>query len=586
MQGITVCFDCWPGGPIAAPPCRKCGSTENYWTSGLCQRCHAGAPGQLSSVFRYGGPFAEGKVIVEACIECGGWGATRTLRWLCYGCKAWREENHRNQGECLTCGHHRTLHRRTGSCRPCYKQRSYYARLTGRRHQDVSLAEANLSGQQIFIVNTFHANHGRGNRPYVKKTVPADMSLLRPVGWEQLTMFDSPRDLKAAMTKGFPQPPDPGLVAAFNQHVNDHAARYGWHKTKSDKVKRGIRILLGIQDTPGALLRRSDVALLSRIKHSAAVVAHVLETAGMLTEDRQPAVIRWYHATVVELPAQMQAELAVWFDVMRNGSTTPPRQQPRKDGTIGTKLRWAMPTLRQWAGEHDSLRAIGRDNVHAAIAGKTALYRATTLSGLRSIFSVLKARQLVFINPTARIKVNEPGGSIPPPVDLTRLRELLHCGDPAKELLSALLAFHAVRIWQLRMMKLTDYHDGRLHIGDQSIVLAPAVRQRLDTYLQHRYETWPASTNPHLFIHERSWSHHGYVWPSWIRCQLGMSPNLIRRDRILDEAHATSGDIKQLVSLFGLSVAGAMPYINAVSLASGEGERERRNARQHRNSAG
>jgi hypothetical protein len=33
-------------------------------------------------------------------------------------------------------------------------------------------------------------------------------------------------------------------------------------------------------------------------------------------------------------------------------------------------------------------------------------------------------------------------------------------------------------------------------------------------------------------------------------------------------AHATSGDIKQLVELFGLSITGAMPYVNAVSHAN------------------
>jgi hypothetical protein len=116
--------------------------------------------------------------------------------------------------------------------------------------------------------------------------------------------------------------------------------------------------------------------------------------------------------------------------------------------------------------------------------------------------------------------------------------------------------------------KLTDYHDGRLHVGDQVILLAPPVRQRLDTYLQYRQATWPTSTNPHTFIHQRSWTHHGPVWPARIAIQLGMSPQIIRRDRILDEAHAASGDIRALVDLFGLSIAGAMPYINAVSTAA------------------
>jgi len=49
------------------------------------------------------------------------------------------------------------------------------------------------------------------------------------------------------------------------------------------------------------------------------------------------------------------------------------------------------------------------------------------------------------------------------------------------------------------------------------------------------------------------------------RLQLGMSPQIIRHDRILDEAHATSGDIRTLVDLFGLSIGGAEPYMAAVS---------------------
>jgi len=119
-------------------------------------------------------------------------------------------------------------------------------------------------------------------------------------------------------------------------------------------------------------------------------------------------------------------------------------------------------------------------------------------------------------------------------------------------------------------MKLTDYHDGRLHVGDQVILLVPPVRRRLDAYLNYRHATWPTSRNPHLFIHQRSWTHHGQVWPAWFAIQLGTSPQVIRRDRILDEAHATSGDIRALVDLFGLSIAGAMPYINAVSQANGQ----------------
>ncbi|WP_309299587.1 hypothetical protein, partial [Phytohabitans aurantiacus] len=548
------------GPEFSCPPARsELSASSDFFVSA----------GTKSPIWRNGGPFAEGQVVIESCIDCHAWGVTRTLQWLCYGCKSWRE-NHRRTGQCPSCGQEAALHTVTGSCRLCHKQRSWYAKHTGRRPNTIAFTEANRGGQQLFVANTFYVHHGRGQLEYRKKTMPVDMSVLRPVAWQQLTLFDSPRDFKAGLERGFLPPPRPDVAAAFNIHVNEHANRYGWTVSKTERVKRGIRILLGLQDTPGARIRRSDVALLSRIKHSAQVVAHVLETAGMLDNDREPAVVRWFHATIAELPQQMRTELTVWFDVMRNGSTSPPRQRPRQDTTISTKLRWAMPALRAWASEHESLCAIGRDNVHAAIAGKNALARSTMLSGLRSIFTILKGRKMVFVNPTTRIKVDEPGGSIPPPVDLARLKELLNSDDPVKAALSALLAFHAVRIWQLRSMKLTDYHDGRLYLGDQVILLAPPVRQRLDAYLRHRQATWPTSTNPHMFIHLRNWSHHGQVWPAWIAIQLGMSPQVIRRDRILDEAHATSGDIKQLVELFGLSIDGAAPYVNAVSHAAAE----------------
>ena len=143
------------------------------------------------------------------------------------------------------------------------------------------------AGQQLFFAvgGMFH-QEGQGKQPYVKKTVPPDMSLLRPVAHCQLVLLDWPRDLRAGLRLGFPPPPDPALEAAFGQFVREHAARYGWATCKAERIQRAIRIMLGIQDTPGAAIRRSDVALLSRIKHSAAVVADVLADAGMLEEDR------------------------------------------------------------------------------------------------------------------------------------------------------------------------------------------------------------------------------------------------------------------------------------------------------------
>jgi hypothetical protein len=42
--------------------------------------------------------------------------------------------------------------------------------------------------------------------------------------------------------------------------------------------------------------------LLARIKHSAATVTEVIATAGMLEDDIEPPVVRWFHAKTAELP--------------------------------------------------------------------------------------------------------------------------------------------------------------------------------------------------------------------------------------------------------------------------------------------
>jgi hypothetical protein len=562
MREISCCFECWPGGPVTPPPCRKCGSREDYYTSGLCARCHSHAPGAKSPVWSSPGRLRTTPVVIDACPDCHAWGVTRTNGWLCSGCKAWRER-FTSVDECCICAQRCAVDEK-GSCRLCRKQRSILARHLGRRPSRIGSAEVSQYGQQLFfaIAGMWHQEHGRGRRRYVKKTVQADLGLLRPVSHRQLLLLDVPRDLRAGLRAGFSPPPDPALEGAFHQFVRDYAGRHGWSAGQIERIQRGVRIMLGIQDTPGAPIRTSDVALLSRIKYSAALVTDVLAAAGMLEEDRQPPVVRWFNAAIADLPEPMRVELGVWLQVMREGNPSPPRLKPRTDNTISSQLRFALPALTTWAKTYESLREIGRDDVLAALPSRGSA-RSTTLQGLRSIFKALKARKLVFVNPTARIRVPTPNKPIPPPVDLPALREALESADPTRAALAALLAFHAVRINQLCELKLIDVRGGRVHIGDQVILLADPVRQRLTAYLNYRQATWPNSINPHLFIHRRSGLHIRPVTPWWIRKQLKMSGQLIRQDRILDEAHATGGDVRALCDLFGLSIATGARYATA-----------------------
>jgi hypothetical protein len=552
MREIPCCFGGWPGGPVTPPPCRRCGSAEDYYTSGLCARCHPHAPGQKSQAWKSGG-----KVAVDSCPGCLGWGVTRTCGWLCPGCKSWREKY--TAGTCVACGRVIAVDR-GGARRLCRKQRSMIARREGIRIGQVSLAEANKGGQQLFfaVAGMFH-QEGSGKRPYVKKTVPPDMMLLRPAGHCQLVLLEWPRDLRAGLRNGFPPPPDPALEAAFRQFVRGHAQRYGWSTQKAGRIQRAIRIMLGLQDTPGAAIRRSDVALLSQLKHSAAVVAEVLAEAGMLEEDRVPAVVCWFDAAVRHLPPPVRDELGVWFEVMRHGSATAPRRLPRAHSTIYRQLRYALPALQHWARTCESLREIGRDDVLAALPPAGAP-RMCTLQGLRSIFKVLKGRKLVFVNPTTRIHQPSPGKPVPPPVDLAVLRQALDSPNAATALLTGLLAFHAVRIYQTCHIRLADIRDGRLHVGGQVILLAGPVRQRAAAWPDFRNRTWPDSVNPYLFLHVRNAGTLRPVTPWWIRHQIPVSGQHIRQDRILIEADATGGDIRALCDLFGISIASAYRY--------------------------
>jgi site-specific recombinase XerD len=190
--------------------------------------------------------------------------------------------------------------------------------------------------------------------------------------------------------------------------------------------------------------------------------------------------------------------------------------------------------------------------------------RTSTLQGLRSIFRILKARKLTFVNPTTRISVPTPDKPVPAPIDLTALRNALNSDDPTRAALAALLAFHAIRVWQLLQLQVTDVHDGRLYLPDRIVPLAAPVRARVSAYLDYRQKAWPHTANPHLFIHYRNANTTTPATPWWIRRRLGMIAQAIRQDRILDEAHATGGDVRQLCELFGLSIAGAYRYTSTV----------------------
>jgi hypothetical protein len=332
-----------------------------------------------------------------------------------------------------------------------------------------------------------------------------------------------------------------------------------------EQSAQGIRILLGLQDTPGAPIKANDVELLVSVRRPVKPALQILAETGMLEDDRTPRLDARFAGKVADLPEQMAAELRIWFEVSHRGSTSAPRMRPRSPITIKVRLRSALPTLHAWAAAgHTSLREISHNDVVNALP-PSGNPRALLGAALKSIFSVLKSRKIVFVNPAARIATGKPEDRQPLPTEVSMLRRLLKPDEPARAALTALLAFHALRSGQLRAVLLTDVHDCRLAVDGRSIPLADLVRHRLGDYLDYRNRRWPNTPNPHLFITQSTAIQTKPVTDRWIRYKLeGITAQAIREDRILHEAHVTDGDARRLGDLFGLSVKGATRYTATV----------------------
>lgn len=269
-----------------------------------------------------------------------------------------------------------------GACRLCTRQRTLMLREIGR---DVTLREANRYGQQLSFADMTHRNGtGRRSKPTAGRRADP-VPPVAPVGHRQLVLFDVVHDLHAGIRHGFPPPQHPGIAAHLQRVVAEQADRHGWSRTVRERTLRGARILLGIQDTPGAPINASAVDQLATIGVCVPTVRQVLDAAGMLHEDRTPVVERWFTHRTTGLPEPMRAELSVWFDVMRNGSTTPSRRRARAAATIYAQLDFALPALRAWASDHESLKEISRED-SLAILRAAGTARATLIGGRRSIF--------------------------------------------------------------------------------------------------------------------------------------------------------------------------------------------------------
>ena len=444
-----------------------------------------------------------------------------------------------------------------GFCRLCLTQ----AGISSQRLDHQLALAANRYGQQLWFADLagFAKKPGRQEIPQTRADPPVQQRDRRNI---QLVLFSVTHQLDAAGRAGLHTRADRLRTRPVELMAEEMAAANGWDSGLLSDTRIGLRIVIGLLDDEATQVNASQVEELKKIDLPVWTVRHVLARAGQLHDDRTPALDRYFTEHTQALPDPMRGELAIWFDVMKNGAPTPPRRRRRSDATISLQLRWALPTLKAWAADgHTTLREITREHVLDALpaAGNA---RSTTGQGLKSIFRVLKQRRVLFTDPTARVKTGEHQAQQPVPVNLDLLRAALNSPQPAQAFVVSLIAFHGLRMGHLQRLHLTDHRDGRLHVDGRVIPLAQPVQDRLRDYLNYRGRTWPHSSNPHLLINRRSSGRLGPVGRRWIRLTVGpgLSPTAIREDRILSEAHATGGDVRRLVDLFGLSVQASIRY--------------------------
>lgn len=552
---VDFCYSCLPGGPFPEPACRRCGS-RRYFSGGLCDRCHPGGP-----------------LYVGSCRGCLAWGVFRTYSWRCWYCRWWR--THYLEGECVHCGRRSTISE-SRSCRLCLEQ----ARMTQQPGAPVDVAAANRHGQQLFFANMHSRNdRPRTHRGTTKPPPPAgyngrvknrrltNLSRIpttkhfNAVPWRQLVLFDLGTD--PAALAALAATVDHDLLRYCDEVARDHARLHGWSTKQINDVRRGLRLVHALQDTPGAKVTATDVLKLPGLQGnlSAQSTLDVLAAAGLLEDDRLSPVERYFIHQTEGLPEPMITQLRTWFDIMVDGSDKPPRRQPRDPRTANWQIRAIAPILRVWASAgHDSLAEIDRDDVLAALPPNGAA-RHLADQGLRSLFGVLRSRKLVFANPTRQVPPTPSNQTIPLPLDTEVIRQGLDSPDPATALAVALVAFHALTARQVRAVELTHIVDARLTLDGRVIPLAGPVLPRLSAWLDHRSRTWPATANPYLFVNRRTAPRLTQVSRPFPWRGTALTPRGLREDRILDEVRATGGDVRQICELFAITVETALRYL-------------------------
>ncbi|RSM64899.1 hypothetical protein DMB66_18470 [Actinoplanes sp. ATCC 53533] len=276
------------------------------------------------------------------------------------------------------------------------------------------------------------------------------------------------------------------------------------------------------------------------------------------------------HSLLEEVPHAFVGDARRWVAVLRGQG----RRQHRAVSwrTVANYLSYLLPVLHSWAGEADSLRQITRDHVSQAIKQRQGHPARALQTALRSLFRALKQERLIFRDPTAGITVSAVY-LLPRAIPADQLRGLLdRATRPVAKVIIVLAAIHGLRPTEIARSRTADLDlsAGRLRIhrptGTHLVYLDEVTHTIIAAWLRHRRQRWPKAVNPHLIITghtalDDTAQIEMTTFYSMI-AKLGVTPNALRRDRILDEARVTADPV-HLMRVFGITDSTALKYIFA-----------------------
>ncbi len=547
-EALGGCVDClcWTDHLLAGR-CRACRQFKRRNPAGMCRSCRRTVPLGTGGHCRL-------------CLAC-----RRESGARCESCQAWAPLI--GADRCDGCAQFDSLHS-VGHCSGCGRTETVGQHELCRRCQIVE--RCGSAGQvadeapalQLFIGGIPGTRRHPTQAPAQQDQASRSRHGAQCAG--QLTLFFMPTDLSRVLVADLNSHADAELAAILSSATLFGEAR-GWTPLTLARVHKGLKVLWATRNV-GDRHRRFDAAEVMGLPDAGIPALRTFEF--LVDQDLAvPAperLDRWIDEYLVTLPAPLAGEVRSWLDGLLGRSGR--RRRARGAHLIEAYLRALQPALRNWAGDHRSLREITEADVAAEISAAKDSVRRLTVSAMHSLFQALKSERLIFTDPSARLTAGAIVVRSPLPLDSAWCASVLGRLDrPDRRLIVLLAGVHALRSSDITQLRLdaVDADAATVLVGPRKRHLDRVTATELGAWLQLRRARWPLTANPHLLINQSTAGGIRPVGRSYVHSvctMVGTTARALRVDRLLAEAEANGADPVGLARLFGLALPTAVRY--------------------------